>query len=84
MQVETVAIGEFTQPIEVDQLQQCRGIGIDGVVVDPDHHAFTPFAEMRRQPAERLGGDGLELGERRRLERPPVQRIGQAIGHGAA
>ena len=50
------------------------------VVLDVDHHAFAAVAEMRRQAAERLGRDHLEFEQRRRLQRPPGQRIGQGCG----
>jgi hypothetical protein len=48
-----------------------------------DHDAMAPVAEMRRQAAEGFGRDGLELDQRRRLQRPPGEGVGKrVVAHG--
>ena len=81
------AVGLERQADALEQAQQVE-LALDAhvvehlvgrVVLDVDHHALALVAEVLRQAAERLGGDHLELDERGRLERPPGQRIGQAL-----
>ena len=35
-QIQPIAIGKLTQPVEINGVQQCRSSGIDGVTVDAD------------------------------------------------
>ncbi len=75
------------QPHQIELALDAHGVEhlVGRIVLDADHHALALGAEMRRQPAERLGGDHLEFEQRRRLQRPPGERIGKDqrgfVGH---
>src|ERR1019366_9067477 len=52
-------------------------------ILDPDDQVLAQGAEFRRQAAECLDRDDLDLVQRGRLEPPPLERIGKCmIGHG--
>ena len=62
MQVQTVAIRELAEAVEVDRFEQCCGIGIDGVAVDRDRRRHCGLviahASDQVQQAQRLSGGG--------------------------
>ena len=75
----------WNRPEQVELALDAHGVEhlVGRIVLDPDHHALASGAESRRQPAERLGRDHLELGERGRLQRPPGKRVSERIGERA-